>query len=259
MPRLLSAKRVARANPPPQFIPKVSTAVKGPAQPPSNPEARKTNRQKWVERTEETNSAKIFRKAQEAMEEGRAHFRVGERQVYFPHAKVVLLRPSAKHTPYQAKFIVPRYFNKLDLRDYLWHVYGLRALNVTTQLLWSTWTREMPGKPRKRTPQVKKMTIEMPEPFVWPEPVTEEEAKTEFRVEIADELKKYAEDIDRQGSDKFKPPRAFGGIVGPYQPAPSPFIPKNLRRQLENQKASAEKAASVQSDIELVKKYLGKD
>ena len=80
-------------------------------------------------------SDRIMELSRESVAKGEPHFRVGNKQLFFPKARIILLRPNAKHTPYQAKFIVPKSFNKLDLRDYLFHLYGLRAMNVTTQLL----------------------------------------------------------------------------------------------------------------------------
>lgn len=254
MPRniTVNARRLVRSTPPKPFIPK-----KQPEAPKASSTPTKPWEKEWVDKVGETNQQKIFRRTQEAIEKNEPHFRVGGKEVYFPQAKITLLRPSAKHTPYQAKFIVPRNFNKLDLRDYLYHVYGLRALNVTTQLLWGKWQREQPGRPRYRNPQIKKMTIEMPDPFIWPEPIPEETQKKEYRIELHEEVRKYAEDVDRIGSDKLKPPKAFSGLVGPYVPPPEPFIPKNLKRRLVNKKKAAEKAEATTKDAEIVKNFLG--
>ncbi|CAN6605790.1 large ribosomal subunit protein uL23m [Trichomonascus vanleenenianus] len=247
--RLLSAKKIARITPPQPYIPKTIEAAA-----PKPVEQAKG----WVERTKPTAAEEIFRRTQEALKtDDKPHFRVGGKEIYFPQAKIVLLRPSAKHSPFQAKFIVPRNFNKLDLRDYLWHVYGLRALNVTTQLMFSKWDRARPNLPRHRTPQIKKMTIEMEDPFIWPEPLTKEEQDKEFQINLHEEMRKYAEDIDRIGSNKLRPPRAFGGIVGPYVPAAEPFVPKTLKSQMINKKNAAEYRESQRPTEELVKKHLG--
>lgn len=114
-------------------------------------------------------SEKIYKWTKAGIEQGKEHFKVGGNKVYFPKARIILLRPNAKHTPYQAKFIVPKSFNKLDLRDYLYHIYGLRAMNITTQLLHGKFNRMNLQTTRFREPQIKKMTIEMEEPFIWPE------------------------------------------------------------------------------------------
>ncbi|AGO11075.1 AaceriAFR405Wp [[Ashbya] aceris (nom. inval.)] len=176
---------------------------------------------------------KVLNLTQSAIEEGRAHFRIGSRKLYFPKARVILLRPNAKHTPYQAKFIVPKSFNKLDLRDYLYHLYGLRALNITTQLLHGRFRKPHPLKPRYRDPQIKKMTIEMQEPFIWPE-----ETKDTAQDSLREETEKYMQNgSSRLGSDKFKPGEAFGGALGPYKEAAQAFVPRMMRRKFENKRA----------------------
>lgn len=177
----------------------------------------------------------ILNRSRDAIERGDAHFKIGGTKLYFPKARVILLRPNAKHTPYQAKFIVPKSFNKLDLRDYLFHVYGLRAMNITTQLLHGKYHRANASLPRYRTPQIKKMTIDMAEPFVWPdEPLKKDNAM--WDESTSENIRKYREDAFRLGSDTFKPSNAFDGAVGPFQPVAQPFIPKQLRRELENRK-----------------------
>lgn len=201
-------------------------------------------------------ATEVTQKFNDAIEQGEAHFRVGGREVYFPTAKVVLVRPNAKHTPYQAKFVVPRYFNKLDLRDYLYHVYGLRALNVTTQLLWARWKRQTPRSPRYRDTQIKKMTIEMEDPFVWPEEPSAEEKHAMLNLELHLEMEKFTKDLHRLGSDQFKEPKSFGGLVGPFPPEPQPFIPKHFKASALKAKAVAEKAADRHAEEELVKKFL---
>lgn len=180
-------------------------------------------------------SDQILNWSREAIERGDAHFKVGGTKLYFPKARVILLRPNAKHTPYQAKFIVPKSFNKLDLRDYLFHIYGLRAMNVTTQLLHGKYTRANIASPRYRSPQVKKMTIDMAEPFIWPEePKPEENGLWDSTFNKNRNL--YREDVYRPGSDQFKPSKAFDGAVGPFKPVAQPFIPKFLGRELRNRK-----------------------
>lgn len=198
-------------------------------------------------------SDQILAWSRSAIERGDAHFRVGGTKLYFPKARVILLRSNAKHTPYQAKFIVPKSFNKLDLRDYLFHIYGLRAMNVTTQLLHGKYTRANAAAPRYRSPQIKKMTIDMAEPFVWPE-----EPKPEENGLWDDSFTKnrnmYREDVYRLGSDQFKPSKAFDGAVGPFRPVAQPFIPKFLGRQLRNRKQKHnEKLARMNQLIRLDK------
>jgi hypothetical protein len=99
-----------------------------------------------------------------------------------PNFAVTLVR-TPKLPPKLARFCVPLDMNKLDFRDYLFHGYGVRAFNI------KTYIRQRPVevlynfpklKGRSVKPQwhrrraIKFMTVEMDQPFVWPEPPTEE-------------------------------------------------------------------------------------
>ncbi|AET39573.1 mitochondrial 54S ribosomal protein uL23m Ecym_4537 [Eremothecium cymbalariae DBVPG len=195
---------------------------------------------------------KIFKLTENAIAEGKAHFRVGGKQLYFPKARVILLRPNAKHTPYQAKFIVPKSFNKLDLRDYLFHIYGLRVLNVTTQLMHGKFVRERLLGPRYRAPQIKKMTVDMMEPFIWPEEPKETRA---WMVPYYKELGIYANDKMRMGSDAERPSTAFGGALGPYKAVAQPFVPKRLQSQIINKKNRMQAKLAYLSKLLKVDRY----
>ncbi|SMN19636.1 similar to Saccharomyces cerevisiae YDR405W MRP20 Mitochondrial ribosomal protein of the large subunit [Maudiozyma saulgeensis] len=183
------------------------------------------------------------------------HFRVGEKEIYFPKARIILLRPNAKHTPYQAKFIVPKSFNKLDLRDYLFHLYGLRALNITTQLLHGRFVRMSAFSGRFRGPQIKKMTIEMEQPFIWPEePESSEVAR--WNEEFQNELNKYkAENQMSVGSDINKPSTAFDGTLGKYAEGAQPFIPRFWKSEIINKRDRAEKKIKYMEQLSKIDKY----
>ncbi|EGV66443.1 hypothetical protein CANTEDRAFT_101102 [Yamadazyma tenuis ATCC 10573] len=183
---------------------------------------------------------------------GEAHFKLGQKQVYLPKARIALLRSNAKHTPYQAKFLVPRNFNKLDLRDYLWHVYGLRALNITVQLLHAKFERSMTDMGRYRGPQYKKMTIDMEEPFVWPQ--------------LPAEAKSFSETIENQtdiieiknslGSDKDKQTNAFDGLY--KKPVlPNKFITKSFKQEAEKKMNKYNETVTLKSNKDLVNQFLG--
>ncbi|CAI4368321.1 BMC_2a_G0012740.mRNA.1.CDS.1 [Saccharomyces cerevisiae] len=181
-------------------------------------------------------SEKIYKWTKAGIEQGKEHFKVGGNKVYFPKARIILLRPNAKHTPYQAKFIVPKSFNKLDLRDYLYHIYGLRAMNITTQLLHGKFNRMNLQTTRFREPQIKKMTIEMEEPFIWPEEPRPDE-NSFWDSTTPDNMEKYREErLNCLGSDANKPGTAFDGVVGPYERVAQPFIPRFLKREIDNKR-----------------------
>ncbi|KAF2667695.1 hypothetical protein BT63DRAFT_456995 [Microthyrium microscopicum] len=114
-----------------------------------------------------------------AKEEGVAHFPVGHKEIHLPDVKVILLRTPELH-PRFAKFEVPLTFTKLDLRDFLWHGYQVRALNVRSWVFQRPVQLLRPGLDKKlgiqgdhnkwgRKQALKYMIIEMDEPFIWPE------------------------------------------------------------------------------------------
>lgn len=205
-------------------------------------------RQSYVPKEETASlSKKMKAMSREAIEEDTPNFHMGSKKIYFPFATIKLLRPNAKHTPYQAKFIVPKSFNKMDLRDYLYNIYNLRVLNVSSALMPAVFTRNLPAPygSRFRTAQIKKMTVDLIDPFVWP-------AETEdFNTHKAAciEMDKYrTEKSAAVNSDKLKPSKAFGGILDP-NPTPMNFVSKNLRRKMKNIKSEAIKSRSkIQKD-----------
>ncbi|OCK86407.1 hypothetical protein K432DRAFT_376726 [Lepidopterella palustris CBS 459.81] len=99
--------------------------------------------------------------------------RFGRKELYLPRAVIALT-----HTPWlpptQAKFVVPLSFNKLDLRDYLYHVYGVKTMNIRTYIQQQKVQEGkkgelLPGARQWHRPRaIKKMTVEMETPFVWP-------------------------------------------------------------------------------------------
>jgi large subunit ribosomal protein L23 len=179
-------------------------------------------------------SKRIVQLVRDALENDEPNFIPGSKPIYLPFATIKLLRPNAKHTPYQAKFTVPKSFNKLDLRDYLYHIYGLRVLNVTSALMPARFVRSMPAPygSRYREAQIKKMTVDLIDPFVWP--AENEEYKQEK--ELTKELNRYREEkANAINSDVDKPSTAFGGIID-KQPRAMNFVPKVVRRQMKNTK-----------------------
>ncbi|EAZ63752.2 hypothetical protein PICST_28237 [Scheffersomyces stipitis CBS 6054] len=193
-----------------------------------------------------------FEKFQDEVALGQAHFRIGENQIYFPQGRICLLRPNAKHSPYQAKFLVPKSMNKMDLRDYLWHVYGLRALNVTVQLLHAKFVRGPYDYARYRGPQYKKMTIDMAEPFVWPEVDAELVELAEYQREEESETMIQK---NRAGSDQLKPIDTFGGIYK-TEPLPNVFVSDKVKKQGESLVKNHTERVESQADRELVSKFL---
>lgn len=84
--------------------------------------------------------------------------------------------------------MVPLNMNKLDLRDYLFHAYGVRVFSIRSFVKLSPIRsvepgseRDLPGKRRHWRPKnTKKMMVQLEKPFVWPEEPTAEEMKKDF-------------------------------------------------------------------------------
>ncbi|KAI1386375.1 uncharacterized protein F4822DRAFT_314431 [Hypoxylon trugodes] len=104
-------------------------------------------------------------------------FRTGKKQVFLPDHTVIFLRPRDTQPPNFASFQVPLTFNKLDLRDYLLHAYNVPVLSVRSQLTQRRPIRSKVHHRIYRPPPIKTMTVELHQPFVWPE---EPEDKSEW-------------------------------------------------------------------------------
>jgi large subunit ribosomal protein L23 len=103
-----------------------------------------------------------------------------------PNFTLTLLR-TPDLSPKFASFHVPLNLNKLDLRDYLWNCYGVSVISVRSYIQLQKMRQDKPGAPRPkqrrwfRPRSIKKMTVEMERPFVWPEvPDLEKWDKTMF-------------------------------------------------------------------------------
>ncbi|RAL14003.1 mitochondrial 54S ribosomal protein uL23m [Aspergillus homomorphus CBS 101889] len=99
------------------------------------------------------------------------------KQIFLPDFTIALIRTPFL-PPRYASFYVPLNFNKLDIRDYLQRVYGVGVLAVRSFVEQQPVTREKSlGRfgygPWRRPISKKRMTVEMTEPFVWPEPPKE--------------------------------------------------------------------------------------
>ncbi|KAF2637095.1 hypothetical protein P280DRAFT_472612 [Massarina eburnea CBS 473.64] len=93
----------------------------------------------------------------------------GSKQVFLPKFTIALVR-TPNLSPYHARFLVPLNFSKYDLRDYLYHAYSIKTHNIRS------FVKQMPVRDTIQLPrhwfreQSKKyMTVEMEQPFVWPE------------------------------------------------------------------------------------------
>jgi ribosomal protein L23 len=109
-------------------------------------------------------------------------FKVGRKKVYLPDI-VITLQRNTKLEPYYAVFEVPLNLSKLDLRDYLWHLYNVKVLSVRSSVLpgrLRTIRQPEEGEPRwgipiRRTQARKKMIVELADPFTYPRKLRSEE------------------------------------------------------------------------------------
>jgi large subunit ribosomal protein L23 len=81
---------------------------------------------------------------------------------------------SPSQSPYYAKFKVPLNFSKFDLRDYLFHAYNVRTVSIRSAIKqqpvrWTLNPITMMREKLHRPEAEKYMTVEMTQPFVWPE------------------------------------------------------------------------------------------
>ncbi|KAL4796054.1 hypothetical protein BDV19DRAFT_362028 [Aspergillus venezuelensis] len=95
------------------------------------------------------------------------------KQVYLPNFTIALMRTPFL-PPRYASFYVPLWFSKLDMRDYMQRLYGVSIISIRSYVEQQKVTRMKRG-PRQGYGQIrrpksrKRMTIEMKDPFVWPE------------------------------------------------------------------------------------------
>ena len=92
--------------------------------------------------------------------------------------------------------------NKLDLKDYLYHLYGVEALHIRSHIVHGKVVRDVRTRQLHRTKQKKKMMIEMKagDNFVWPEvPEDIQNRSTELRDAIRKQKKEMEEGRSPQG------------------------------------------------------------
>lgn len=207
---------------------------------------------RFMSQIDSEKARKQFEEFQQQLELEEPHFKIGGNQIYFPQGRICLLRPNAKHTPYQAKFLVPKSMNRIDLRDYLWNIYGLRALNVTVQLMPAKWNRGAFDNARYRVPQLKKMTVDMAEPFIWPDvPAAKVEQVKSQRVGS----EKIVHHNVSKGSDQNKPLDVYDGMYS-EKVIPKRFIPDQIKRKGVKSVKGFGKIVNAKDNRQLLEKFL---
>ncbi|KAL0633310.1 mitochondrial 54S ribosomal protein YmL41 [Maublancomyces gigas] len=101
----------------------------------------------------------------------------GSKSVFLPSFTLAMVRTT--HLPPNfVQFIVPLNINKLDLKDYLHHAYGVECLSVRSYIEQQKimQTKRHLGERHVewyRPRAIKKMTVELAEPFIYPEEPTD--------------------------------------------------------------------------------------
>ncbi|KAK7203002.1 hypothetical protein BZA70DRAFT_284537 [Myxozyma melibiosi] len=153
------------------------------------------------------------------------YFRLGHKEVHFPKVSITLLRPfSTEYNPYRARFRVPSNFNKFDLRDYLHNVYGLTVKKVYSSLTVNRFSLTMQ----------KLMTVEMDQPFMYPEMPD----LSPWKVDANRETERFMDEARRRygaSSQENKVYKGFGGIAQQKFPTIKPYMPKKAVKALKNQ------------------------
>ncbi|CAM1511627.1 Fc.00g091400.m01.CDS01 [Cosmosporella sp. VM-42] len=96
-------------------------------------------------------------------------FKLGQKEVFLPNHVITFLRK--EHLPpNEACFKVPLRFTKFDLRDYLWNLYNVEVTKVRSYVKQQPLTQKNSYSRSWYRPQpLKIMTVELSQPFTWPE------------------------------------------------------------------------------------------
>ncbi|KAH0612705.1 uncharacterized protein H6S33_009085 [Morchella sextelata] len=137
----------------------------------------------------------------------------GTKQVFLPNFSIGLLRKP--HLPPNfVQFIVPLNLNKLDLKDYLYHAYGVECLSVRSYIEQQKIQYAKPHLMNKRLEwyrprAIKKMTVELKEPFIYPEAPENLSPWGKDRVEQAEKTnREYQEGFSPDAKKKPSPVRS---------------------------------------------------
>ncbi|KAJ5713335.1 54S ribosomal protein [Penicillium malachiteum] len=134
---------------------------------------------------------------------GRQYLPASERkQVYLPSFTIALARTPFL-SPRYAQFHVPLNFNKLDMRDYLKNLYNVNVIKIRSYIEQQPITRvtrdgRTLGKWR-RPKSEKRMTVELREPFIWPE---EPEDLTKWEKDSWTSTVKAQHEAQKEGAQK---------------------------------------------------------
>ncbi|KAL9130926.1 MAG: hypothetical protein Q9175_006898, partial [Cornicularia normoerica] len=131
----------------------------------------------------------------------------GEKQVFLPNFIITFLRTPTQ-PPHFASFLTPLWFNKLDLKDYLYNVYGVQVLRVRSFVIQGKVTKDRYTARVSRASAKKKMTVELVQgvegqgPFIWPE--EPKDIKPNEKMQIAQQKYLGTQRKREQPDEKYK-------------------------------------------------------
>lgn len=125
-----------------------------------------------------------------------------------PNHVIAFIRPKPRQPPNLATFVVPLQFNKLDMRDYLWHVYNVEVTAVRSFVNQFRPRQKHGHTGRTFRPRSGKMMIaELVKPFTWPEQPQEKDLE-DFDITMHKRLNKNRQkSLDQQMNPGFIPLR----------------------------------------------------
>ncbi|KAL4931535.1 mitochondrial 54S ribosomal protein uL23m [Aspergillus undulatus] len=130
------------------------------------------------------------------------------KQIYLPDFTIALIRTPFL-PPRYASFYVPLNFNKLDMRDYLQRLYGVGVISIRSYVEQQKVTRlnraETGYGPLRRPKSKKRMTVEMKEPFVWPEVPEKMDAWEKDQYHKAAKFQKQSQDENNPTKLRVEP------------------------------------------------------
>ncbi|KKA30326.1 hypothetical protein TD95_002260 [Thielaviopsis punctulata] len=128
-------------------------------------------------------------------------FKLGKKQLFLPNIVVAMIR-RPKQDPNFATFKVPLRFTKFDLRDYLWNLYQVEVTKVRSFVAPAPVINSISDNAQQRArihrgKSEKYMTVELAEPFAWPETPVDLEP---WNKRLWDARKVYADEVSKMQS-----------------------------------------------------------
>ncbi|KAK4150924.1 hypothetical protein C8A00DRAFT_36458 [Chaetomidium leptoderma] len=178
--------------------------------------------------------------------------RFGNKQIFLPNHIVTFIRPKPRQPPNLATFVVPLQFNKLDLRDYLYHAYDVEVTSVRSFINQAAPAQKHRHFGKSYRPRSQKMMIaELVKPFVWPT-VPDEKDREAFDHEMFARLTAEREDqMDKQVDPSVIPLRTQTPVTTARKDLKAQAAEFLKRGEWTNGKAEDGKWTEVDKDFDV--------